>query len=165
MEPMERKDSPGGTHTSTGLRVDWRAVGWGAGAGVAVLIVAATAQAILDHRIDNFDDSGWTYAIFVLILLGYATAGWVATCRAGAGGRDAPLTHGALAGLGAFVVWIPIRIAIWLARDEDRGLFRGSSAALRPGQVFGHLVIAAGIGMLGAWLAARTIRGRSSTAD
>ncbi len=44
---------------------------------------------------------------------------------------------------------------IWLVRDEHRGLVRGSDGALRPGQLFGAFVIAAGIGMLGGALAAR----------
>ena len=77
--------------------------------------------------------------------------GWVA-------GRlvpDAFLTNGALAGVGAFVLWIPVRIVIWLVRDEHRGLFSGHSPALRPGQLFGHLVIAAALGMLGGFLGSR----------
>jgi hypothetical protein len=68
---------------------------------------------------------------------------------------DAPLTHGTLAGVGALVAWIPLRIAIWLVRDEDRGLFGGADPALRPGQLFGAVVIAAGLGLLGAYVAAR----------
>ena len=50
---------------------------------------------------------------------------------------------------------VPVRIVIWLLRDEDRGLVRGTDAALRPGQVFGALVVAAGIGLLGGYLASR----------
>ena len=49
-----------------------------------------------------------------------------------------------------------MRIVIWLVRDENRGLFTGHSPALRPGQIFGHLVIAAALGMFGGWLGARS---------
>jgi hypothetical protein len=65
---------------------------------------------------------------------------------------------GALSGLGVLVGWLPIRVVIWLVRDESRGLFTGDDAALRPGQVFGHVVIAAGLGMLGAFVASRISR-------
>ena len=81
----------------------------------------------------------------------WGEGGWLA-------GRLAPqafLTNGALAGVGAFVLWIPVRIVIWLVRDEHRGLLSGHSPALRPGQLFGHLVIAAGLGMLGGFLGSR----------
>ena len=50
-----------------------------------------------------------------------------------------------------------MRIVIWLVRDEHRGLFTGHSPALRPGQIFGHLVIAAALGMLGGFLGARSV--------
>jgi hypothetical protein len=53
------------------------------------------------------------------------------------------------------VLWIPVRIAIWLVRDQHKGLFTGHSPALRPGQLFGQVVIAAGFGMLGGYLGAR----------
>jgi hypothetical protein len=65
------------------------------------------------------------------------------------------LSHGALAGLGAFVLWIPIRVVIWAVREDGRALFSGDDAALSPGQVFGQLVIASAIGMLAAVVAAR----------
>ena len=65
------------------------------------------------------------------------------------------ISWGTLAGIGAFVAWIPLRIAIWLVRDEHRALVGGGDAALRPGQVFGALVIAAGLGLIGGFVAAR----------
>jgi hypothetical protein len=132
--------------------LDGRAVLRGAALGLAVLLVASTVEAILDHNLNNFDDSGWIYPLFVLILVGYALGGW----RAGSRAPDGPLTNGALAGVGAFVLWIPVRIGIWLVRDEHKGLFSGHSPALRPGQLFGHLVIASALGMLGGFIGGRT---------
>jgi hypothetical protein len=131
--------------------VDWSAVARGALLGLCVLIGASVIEAILDRNVDSFNDSGWIYPLFVAILVGYGLGGWLA-------GRmvpDAFLTNGALAGVGAFVLWIPVRIIIWLVRDENRGLFGGHSPALRPGQLFGHLLIAAALGMLGGFIGSR----------
>lgn len=136
--------------------VCWPAVARGAGVGLAVLVVVATVRAILDRTVEDFDASGWTLPLFVVLLVGYFLGGWVAQRTATErGAPDAPYTHGALAGLGAFCAWVPLRIVIWLVRDEHRGLVRGPDGALRPGQVFGALVVAAGIGVLGAVLCAR----------
>ena len=132
--------------------VDWRAVGRGALLGLLVLVAASVVEALLDRNIDTFRDSGWIYPLFVAILFGYALGGW----QAGRLVPDAALTNGLLAGVGAFVLWVPVRIVIWLVRDENRGLFSGHSPALRPGQILGHLVIAAALGMLGGWLGARS---------
>ena len=167
MEPMEPSSPEDrGTRAPDRPRVGahavvWSAVARGAACGLAVLIFVAATRAVLEHEVHEFDDSGWTLPLFVLLVVGYLAAGWVAQRQAAAGGyADAPLTHGALAGLGAFVAWIPIRVAIWLVRDEGRGLVDGADAALRPGQLFGALVISAGIGMLGGHLAARGSRVR-----
>jgi hypothetical protein len=131
--------------------IDWRVVLRGACYGLAVIVPVTVLRVILDREVHDFDDSGWIYPLFVLILVAYGLAGWVA----GRSRPDAPLTHGALAGLGAFVLWIPIRLVIWAVREDGRALFSGDDAALSPGQVFGQLVIAAAIGMLGAVVAAR----------
>jgi hypothetical protein len=134
--------------------VVWPAVFRGATAGLFFLVIASVAQALLDRNVDDFQDSGWTYVLFVVILFGYMLAGF----GAGRLVPDAPLSNGLLAGIGAFVLWIPVRVVIWLVRDENRGLFSGHSPALRPGQILGHLVIAAGLGMFGGFLGARSIR-------
>ena len=138
--------------------IDWRVVARGALVGLAIIVPTTVLRVVLDREINDFDDSGWIYPLFVLILVGYLAAGWVA----GRARPDTPLTHGTLAGLGVLVVWIPVRVAIWAVREENRELFAGRDAALRPGQVFGHLVIAAALGMLGAVLAARLGRRRAA---
>jgi hypothetical protein len=131
--------------------VNWRAVLRGALFGLCVLIAVSVIEAILDRNIDHFDDSGWVYPLFLAILVGYALSG----VQAGRAAPDAALTNGTLAGVGAFVLWIPVRILIWLVRDENKGLFSGHSPALRPGQLFGQIVIAAGLGFFGALVATR----------
>ena len=60
---------------------------------------------------------GWLLVAFVAILYGYATAGYGAA-RAR---PDAPLAHGMLAGLGAFLVWLLVRLAVPLARGDRLG--------------------------------------------
>jgi hypothetical protein len=139
------------TPVDDGPLIRWPAVLRGALLGVCVLAAASVVEAILDRNIDSFSDSGWIYPLFVVVLFGYALGGW----QAGRMAPDAFLTNGALAGLGAFVIWVPVRIAIWLVRDENRGLFSGHRPALRPGQLFGHLLIAAALGMLGGFLGSR----------
>ena len=139
---------------SDGRVVVWRAVGRGAIVVLALLVALSVAEAIVDHNVADFDNSGWIYPFFVGVLVSYAAGGWVA-------GRTAPdgaLTNGSLAGVVGFVMWIPVRILIWAVRDEHKGLFSGHSPVLRPGQIFGHLVIAAAMGMLGGWLGARVQR-------
>jgi hypothetical protein len=131
----------------------------GALVGLAVIVPVTILRVVLDRELSNFDDSGWVYPLFVLILAGFFMAGWVA----GRARPTVPLTHGALAGAGSLVVWIPIRIAIWAIREDGRGLFSGPKAALAPGQVCGDLVIAAALGMLGAWLGARSRLRHSTT--
>jgi len=144
--------------------IDWRAIVRGALAGLGVVVAVALLSAILDHEITDFDDSGWQYPLFVLVLAAYILAGWVgqwSSTQRGTGGS--PLTVGALSGLGVFACWLPIRVLIWVVRDESRGLFTGDDPALRPGQIFGHIVIAAGLGMLGAFLASRIARHTART--
>jgi len=132
--------------------IDWSAVVRGALVGLCVLVAASVVEAILDHNLADFQDSGWIYPLFVAVLVGYGAGGW----KAGRLCPDAGLSNGALAGLGAFLLWIPVRILIWALRDDDKGLFTGHSPALRPGQLFGQIVIATGIGMLGGFVGART---------
>jgi hypothetical protein len=133
--------------------VQWRAVLVGALVGLGILVTFSVISAVLDHYLDDFDNSGWIYPLSVGVLVGYAVGGYVA----GRASPEGPLTNGTLAGLGAFVLWVPLRILIWIVRDEGKGLFTGHSAVLRPGQIFGHLVIASALGMLGGWLGARAV--------
>jgi ABC-type Fe3+-siderophore transport system permease subunit len=127
--------------------MDWRSVARGALIGFAIIVPVTIVQAILRHDLADYDQSGWRYPLFALILIAYLAAGWF-------GARnhlDEPFTYGSLAAVGALALWIPTRIVIWAVRENDRGLFTGTKAALRPGQVFGQLVIAAGLGMVGGW--------------
>jgi len=131
--------------------VEWGPVLRGAMLGLCVLIVVSVVEAVLDRNMDDFKDSGWIFPLFVVILVGYAIGGYAA----GRAVPTSPLTNGTLAGLFAFLLWIPVRILIWVARDENKGLFTGHSPAIRPGQLLGHVVLAAGLGLFGGWLGGR----------
>lgn len=145
MEPLT-------TERSTPIR--WRAVARGALVGFAVIVPVTILQAVLRHEVHDFDSSGWRFPLFVLILVGYLAAGWFA----GRGRPDEQLMYGTLGAVGTLVLWIPTRIVIWAVREDGRGLFSGDKAVLRPGQLFGQLVIASALGMVGAWLANRSAR-------
>ena len=138
--------------------IDWRVVLRGTLVGLAIIVPVTVLRVVLDREVQDFDDSGWIYPLFVLILIGYFVAGWVA----GRARPDSPLTHGTLAGIGVLVLWIPVRIVIWAVREDGRGLFSGDKAALRPGQVFGAFVIAAALSMAGGWLGARVRERRAA---
>lgn len=137
--------------------LSWPSITRGALAGLAIVVVAAIARAVLNHQMDDFKKSIWVYLLFVLVLVGYFVAGYVA----GRARPDTPLTNGALAGLGAVVLWIPIRVVIWAVREDGHALLKGNQAILRPGQIFGALVISTALGMVGALIAAR--RSRTTT--
>ncbi len=142
------------TESNNSSSVSWPAVGRGALAGLAIVIVAAVIRAVLNNQIDHFNKSGWVYPLFILVLVGYFVAGLIA----GRAYPGSPLTVGGLAGLGTVVLWIPIRIVVWALREDSRSLVSGNEAALRPGQLFGALVISTAVGMLGGLIAARRAR-------
>jgi hypothetical protein len=134
--------------------LDWPAIARGALLGLALIIPTTIVGAVLDRSIDDFEDSGWRVLLALLVVLAFVPAGAYAARLA----RDAPLTNGALAGLGAFVLWIPVRVLIWLTRDDNQGLVSGRDPVFRLGQVFGFLVISTALGMLGGAVAMRRRR-------
>jgi hypothetical protein len=129
--------------------IDWRAVARGALLGLGLIIPTTIVSAVLDRSIDDFEDSGWRVLLALLVVAAFVPAGAYAARLA----RDAPLANGALAGLGAFVAWLPLRVIIWLTRDDNQGLVSGRDPVFRLGQVFGFLVISTAFGMLGGFLA------------
>jgi hypothetical protein len=137
----------------TRVTVRWPAVIRGALLGLALVIPITIVGAVLDRAMDDFEDSGWRVVLALLIALVFVPAGAYAARLA----RGAPLTNGALAGLGAFVLWLPLRLLIWVTRDDRQGLFSGRDPVFRPGQLFGFLVISTALGMLGGFLASRRL--------
>ena len=135
--------------------IDRRAVLRGAVLGLVVIVPITILRAGLDRSIDDFDDTAWPGILFVALLVAFAAAGVV-------GGRAAPrapLSNGALAAFGAVVLWLPIRLVIWVVRDDSRGLVSGDEAALAPGQLLVAAVLAVALGMISGWLGARRLSG------
>lgn len=136
------------------------AIGRGALVGFVALLPVVLVIALLERGIDEFDTSAWAAVSFVLLLGVFLLAGWAAgTVR-----PDAPLTNGSLAGLGTFVIWIPLRILIWAVRG-GQGLVSGEDPVLNPGAILMAFVLAGTFGLLGALLAARRARRSAPAGD
>jgi hypothetical protein len=126
----------------------------GAVAGLLVIVPLSALRAVIDNETGNFNDSGWVVLFGVGLLVAYVVAGAVAAYRAPA----TPLSNGTLAGLGAFVLWLPLRVLIWVARSESQGLFTGSEPVFTVAQIFGQVVFAAAFGLIGGFVGARMAR-------
>jgi hypothetical protein len=96
--------------------IDLTALRRGIVAGL-VLIVPVSLAVALVNRDRRTGYGGWLFVAFVAILYAYATAGYGAARSR----PDAPLAHGMLAGLGAFLVWLLVRLAVPLARGDRIG--------------------------------------------
>ncbi len=149
---------PAPSPTARATIVDPVAVLTGALVGLAILVPVSVLRVILDREISDLDHSVWIVVLSIALLVGYVAAGAVGGRRA----PNAPLSNGALAALGAVVLWVPIRVVIWLIREDKRGLFNGSKPALSPGQLFGAAVVAVALGAFGGFLSTRLARRASA---
>jgi putative membrane protein (TIGR04086 family) len=134
--------------------VDSRAVGRGALAGLLVIVPLTALRAVLDHQVDRFDSSGWVPLFAIALFLAYVIAGVVAGRRT----PEAPLSNGLLAGVGAFLLWLPLRVLIWAGRGEAQGLFSGPDPVFTAAQLFGQILFAAVFGVIGGLIGARQTR-------
>jgi hypothetical protein len=141
--------------------VDARAVGRGALAGVLLIIPLTALRAILDREIEDFDGSAWVPLFALALFAAYVIAGVVAGRRT----PDAPLSNGLLAGVGAFVLWVPLRVLIWIMRSESQGLFTGADPVFTVGQLFGQILFAAVFGLIGGIIGARMVRTTTMTSE
>jgi hypothetical protein len=89
-----------------GVDLDLGAVGRGALLGLAVVAPASLADLALSSVKDL--DEGWlVFTLFAVILGAFFLAGYKAATTA----EGSPYTHGAVAGLAAFALWLPLRVA------------------------------------------------------
>lgn len=128
----------------------------GAAAGLVIVVPLSSGWAVLDREVSSFDRTAWAPLLALGLFAAYAVAGGAAARRA----PGAPLANGMVGAVGTLVAWLPIRVVVWLAREEGRGLFRGTRPVLTVGQLFGQVLFAAAFGFLGALLAARSARRR-----
>lgn len=134
--------------------IQWRAVVRGALLGLVVIVPVAVLYALLDRSVDDFENSGWAPPFALAIVVAYLVAG----VGAGRLALDAPMANGAIAGLGALALWLPLRVLIWAMRDATNELFSGTDPVFSASRLLGQAALAAGLGALGAYFAARKRR-------
>jgi putative membrane protein (TIGR04086 family) len=120
------------------MRLDWRAIGLGAVVAIAITLPLA----VLSQLLSDYGDGGGSAVVilfFFLVLAGFVVGGFVAGWRQPA----APLSHGILAALAAYVIVQGIGIVLNLARGDDVDVVR---IVFTAGLV-------AGMGLLGGWIA------------
>jgi hypothetical protein len=122
--------------------IDVTALRRGIVGGLVVIVPVSIVVALVSQH-DHGGTTGWIVIAFIAILYGYATAGYGAARTR----PEAPLTHGMLAGLGAFVIWLLVRLAVPIARSQHLGF--GIVAVVT------NALFAVALGALGGLLAAR----------
>jgi putative membrane protein (TIGR04086 family) len=98
------------------LVIDLTALRRGIVGGSVIVLPVSLLGALLTHQ-HHHGSSGWLFFAFVAILYGYAAAGYGAARTR----PEAPLAHGMLAGLGAFLVWLVVSLVVRLARGDHLG--------------------------------------------
>ena len=91
--------------------IDWRAVRLGAVAALALALPAGLVGAV----VVNDDSNNGVFVFFVLIMAGMLVGGFVA----GSKRPDAPLMHGAVAALVAYVVAQALTLVVRLLDGSD----------------------------------------------
>jgi hypothetical protein len=97
------------------IAVRWNVVVRGALVALAGIVPLAVLSAWIDDPDDS--DGGWRILIFFGVLAAWFVAGSVAGSRA----LDAPLTHGSLAALAAYLGWVVLRTVAGLIDDGEPG--------------------------------------------
>lgn len=138
-----------------GVDLDVRAIGRGALLGLAVVAPASLADLALSSVKDL--DEGWlVFTFFAVILAAFFLAGY----RAATTAEGSPYTHGALAGLGAFALWLPLRVATRALVGEQL-LGREGDAALKIVEALVTSgLFAMSFGILGGFVASVRTRNR-----
>ncbi len=122
------------------------------------LVPVYVLGAYLDHRLTDFDHSGWyTFVAFLTILVWFA-----AGLRAGILAPRAPLSNSAIGVLLAFVAFLPVRWFLWLWRSDSKGLFTGHKPLFALGTLLASAVVAMVIAMIGSLVSSRALRGRGT---
>jgi len=124
------------------LVIDITALRRGIVGGLVLIVPISVIVALVSHG-KRSGNGGWVLVAFIAILYAYATAGYGAARTR----PEAPLSHGMLAGLGAFLVWLLVRLAVPLVRGEHLGF--GVVAVVT------NALFAVALGAAGGLLAAR----------
>lgn len=141
----------------TASRLDTRAVGRGALAGLAVIVPVTIAQEVILTIVDDPCTDPVVVPIFLLIMAGFTLAGF----RAARTTFGSPYPHGLLAGLATFAAWLPLKLgktAVFGGSfiSDDCGTAAGLVSAIIGGVTVALLAMCFGIA--GGFLAARRAR-------
>ena len=131
--------------------IDRHAITRGAAIGLLLFVPISALRVLIDRNVSDFDHTGWAPLFAIAIFAVYGIAGFIAARIA----VDAPYSNGIVGAIGAFVLWIPIRLLIWAVRDSDQGLFTGNAPVFTPARILGQLVFAAALGAIGGVIASR----------
>jgi hypothetical protein len=132
------------------LVIDVTALRRGIVGGLVLIVPISVIVALVSHG-RRSGNGGWLLLAFLAILYAYATAGYGAARTR----PEAPLSHGMLAGLGAFLIWLLVRLAVPMGRGEHLGF--GVVAVVT------NALFAVALGAAGGILAAR--RGPTASAS
>lgn len=135
------------------LDFDPRAVLRGAVVGLCIIAPASLVDLMLS-AVDGLDDGVWVLALFAVILAAFTAAGY----RAARIATGSPYSHGALAGLAAFGLWLPLRIVTRALVGEQLLGRDGDSAVEIIEAVAASGLFAMSFGILGGLIAARRRR-------
>jgi hypothetical protein len=141
--------------------IDRHAVTRGAAIGLLLFVPISALRVLIDHNVSDFDHSAWAPLFALAIFAVYGISGFAAARIA----SDAPYSNGIVGAIGAFLLWVPIRILIWVVRDSDQHLFTGTTPVFTPARVLGQIVFAAALGAIGGVIAARRARVDSEPAE
>jgi hypothetical protein len=134
------------------MQIDWRAVGLGMVAAVGIAVPLALVYQLLR---DSYTSTLLQVVFLVLVLAGLAIGGFIAGWK----GPIAPLTHGILAALAAYVLLQVVTLVLLVARSEDLDFNTLAGIVFNAG-------LAAGMGLLGGWIAnwraTRSVAGRQA---
>ena len=97
------------------MNLDGRALVRGITVGLVVIVPVSVAVEALERNVDDLDGSPWLFIPFVAIIGAYVLAGRFAAMAAPA----LPLTHAALAALGAFIGWMVVRVLVPVIQGND----------------------------------------------
>jgi putative membrane protein (TIGR04086 family) len=96
-------------------RIHWGAVRAGATLSLAVLAITIAAFEVLDRTAGIAWRSNWVFVFYVVAFAGLAAGGWRAARRR----MEAPLLHGVLAALVAYVVVAVVGVVVNAVRGGD----------------------------------------------
>jgi putative membrane protein (TIGR04086 family) len=121
--------------------IGWDAVRAGAALAVAVMLGTFVLVEVVDATVGLDRESNWLFLFYALVVAGLVAGGWLAGQRR----TDAPVTHGAVAALAAYVV-VAALVAI-IRATMDRGP--------DPVALLFNALMASSAGIVGGLLAGR----------